>query len=59
MEENLVKCLKAFATAIVYGYRHAEDEEDIVNGFLEKSELVLSPHAKNELINHLYRILKK
>ena len=55
MEENLVKCLKAFADIM------CSDEvlaEDIVDKFLEKAELALSPEAREDLINHIDNLYK-
>ena len=59
MEENLIKCLKAFATELVDGFRHYCEAEDIVDDFTRKSELALSTWARKELINHLNKIIKK
>lgn len=56
MEENLIKCLKAFATALLSEECFAED---IVEKFLGEAELALHPEKKQELINHIKNLLNQ
>lgn len=57
MEEQLIKCLNAFAKEIIIGFRFGEDAEDIVDNFMEKAELALRPHARQELINYISKLI--
>lgn len=57
MEQQLVKCLKAFATEILDGTECSI--ENTIDSFMERAELALSPSARQELINHLNEIIKQ
>lgn len=51
MEEQLIRCLKNLVSEL------ASDEpnvETMVNNFLTKSELTISPAAQEELTRHIY-----
>ena len=50
MEEALVKILKCLISST---YDDLYTAEEIIDDFLEKSELALSPNSREELINHL------
>ena len=54
MEENLVKCLKAFATEL---FSEETSVEKTIDNFMEKAELALSPSARQELINHIQNLI--
>lgn len=56
MEENLIKCLKAFATALLSDECFAED---VVDKFMQDAELALSPNARQELINHIQNLVNQ
>ena len=56
MEQQLIKCLKCFATALLSDECFAED---VVERFLADAELALHPEAKQELINHIQNLVNQ
>lgn len=56
MEQQLIRCLKAFATEML------SDEtsvEKTIDNFTERAELALSPSGRQELINHIKNLIKQ
>lgn len=56
MEEQLVKCLKSFATSLALAEDEMMTASEAVECFLRESELALSETSKNELINHIEQL---
>lgn len=53
MEEQLIKCLKCLIDTFLAPTAKVDSSEIIVDEFMSKAELALSPEARQELINHL------
>mgnify|MGYP003588486964 CR=1 FL=1 len=51
MEAQLIRCLKNLISEILMGKTVRPDE--VIDNFLEKSELTISPSSKEELVKHL------
>jgi hypothetical protein len=51
MEAQLIRCLKKLISEIFMGKTVRPDE--VIDDFLEKSELTISPSSKEELVKHL------
>jgi hypothetical protein len=51
MEAQLIRCLKKLISEIFMGKTVRPDE--VIDNFLEKSELTISPSSKEELVKHL------
>ena len=51
MEAQLIRCFKNLISEIFVGETERPDE--IIDNFLEKSELTVSPSSKEELTRHL------
>ena len=50
MEQQLIRCLKAFATEL---FSEEKSVENTVDCFLNNAELALSPSGRQELITHI------
>lgn len=54
MEEALMKTLKILIEEI---FDEETDVEIVVDNFLKRAELTLSPHAREELIAHMQKCI--
>jgi len=53
MEQQLIRCLKAFATEL---FSEEKSVENTVDCFMNKADLALSPSGRQELITHIKEI---